>query len=404
MLVEKYKKAAATPSDIYKHIPILYKYASECKHITEFGTRKVVSSWAFAYSKPEKIILYDINHDENIDVFLKVCNDNRIVAEFKKEDTKQAVIENTDLLFIDTLHTYEQVKAELRNHTMVKKYIILHDTSTFGEIGHGGSRGIKFAILEFLKDNDNWLIEYETDDNNGLMILRNTSYTTPRDKNLLLGIPVLGNSNLLYNTITSLIDNVTKYNLEFFFINNTENIDDRKKLYDVFDKVNCSVFDLKNNIGVSRSWNRIIFNALQKDKTPYILSSDLIFKSNMDDVLNYTELYTDRVNLIKSYNFFTVSKNIINEVGWFDEHIFPAYKEDCDYSHRIKSTIGSYFIKNVPISKEITHLGSQTLRNENSDIEMTNFIKKQSKIIAKYYIIKWGGLPGKEIYTTPFNI
>lgn len=405
MLTTHYRTAAETPSDIFRHIPVLYKYALDCNHITEFGTRKVVSSWAFAYAKPQKIILYDLIFNEYIENFISICKNNNIEVVFKKENTRSvSSIEETDLLFIDTEHSYEQVKKELTNFNKVRKYIIFHDTETFGKKDYDGNgKGIMPAIEEFLNDNTDWEVEFQTTINNGLTVIRNKRNTT-KETNLLVGIPILGNTELFENTIKTLLENTKKYNLEFFCINNTENTIERKKLYSLFDTINCKIFDINKNIGVSCSWNRIIFNALSKNKTPYILSTDLVFNSQMDDIFDYVETFQDRVNLIKGYNFFSVPKNIIREIGWFDENIYPAYSEDCDYSYRIKNIIGDFFIKNVPLYKDIEHIGSQTLKNQNSDPKDVEFIKSHGKFIKNYYKLKWGDSPGKEIFNKPFNI
>ena len=403
-ILENYKRCCTTPSDIYKHIPVLYKYASKCSHITEFGTRNVTSTWAFAYSFPEKIIFYDTIRNNHINNFVDICKNEGVNVIFKQEDTKTVYIEETDLLFIDTLHTYEQVKAELLNSNKVKKYIILHDTKTFGNIDYNGiGVGIKPAVEEFLNNNKDWEIEYETDINNGLMVLRNINNTVI-DNNIIMGVPILGNTKLLNAALDSLKHNTSKYSIKFFFINNTKNCNDRKELFKIFDQTDCDVFDIKTNIGVPCSWNIIISNALQKNKTPYIFSTDLIFKSNLDGIFDHIETHPDKVHLVKSYNFFAVSGNIVKEIGWFDNNIFPAYTEDCDYSYRIKTSMDNYFIQNVPFSPEIDHLGSQTILNTTSDKNVINHIKQYGGYRQKYYMMKWGGKPGNETHITPFNI
>jgi hypothetical protein len=84
----------------------------------------------------------------------------------------QAEIEETDLLFIDTLHTYDQLREELRRHGgKARRYIVLHDTSTFGEQGEvPDSRGLWPAVQEFLVQGTFHLKERRTN-NNGLTIL-----------------------------------------------------------------------------------------------------------------------------------------------------------------------------------------------------------------------------------------
>ncbi len=176
-------------SDINEHLPILREYAEKCDTITEMGVRFVVSTYAFTIANPKKIVSIDIihpnDHTERYGVsssyrlkeIENYCTDNNIIFQFIKGDTKSIEIEETDLLFIDTLHTYQQLKAELNLHSnKVKKYIILHDTFSFAHTDDGGNTncnpcGILPALNEFLKDNNNWSIHKVYENNNGLTIL-----------------------------------------------------------------------------------------------------------------------------------------------------------------------------------------------------------------------------------------
>jgi hypothetical protein len=74
-------------------------------------------------------------------------------------------IEPTDLLFIDTDHTYVQCSQELRQHSYkVKKFIIFHDTTTYGA-------ELNKAIEEFLEKNNDWMLREKLLNNNGLTII-----------------------------------------------------------------------------------------------------------------------------------------------------------------------------------------------------------------------------------------
>ena len=42
--------AKYTKSDINEHLAVMHKYADECNHITEFGVRTGVSTWAWLAS------------------------------------------------------------------------------------------------------------------------------------------------------------------------------------------------------------------------------------------------------------------------------------------------------------------------------------------------------------------
>jgi hypothetical protein len=183
-ILNKFRTLCEQTSDINEHLPILKKYAQECSHITEMGTRYIVSTWAFAAAKPKKIVCYDILRNLDINFFNKNLQEikketekNKIIFEFKKENVLDIEIEETDLLFIDTYHVYEQLKEELRLHAdKVKKYIIFHDTTTFGEFGETflvpNTKGIWFAIEEFLNKNNEWVIDARLTNNNGLTILK----------------------------------------------------------------------------------------------------------------------------------------------------------------------------------------------------------------------------------------
>jgi hypothetical protein len=82
------------------------------------------------------------------------------------------MIDEADLLFVDSAHTYETVSKELSLHAhKIKKYIIFHDTVSFGITGDDGGEGILKAIHEFLEANLEWKIIHQVDYNNGLMVI-----------------------------------------------------------------------------------------------------------------------------------------------------------------------------------------------------------------------------------------
>ena len=80
----------------------------------------------------------------------------------------------TDMLFVDTFHTASQLRQELNRHAdKVKKWIILHDTETFGEKGEAGFElGLNYAIYDFLNDHDEWFELNRYTNNNGLTVLK----------------------------------------------------------------------------------------------------------------------------------------------------------------------------------------------------------------------------------------
>jgi len=173
-----YNRLCNTPSDINEHLPTLKQYASECDHITEMGVRYIVSTYALLMGKPKKMISYDIM-DCNWQPVKELVKENTDFS-FLIGDTLKIDIEPTDLLFIDTLHNYNQLSGELQRHAdKVKKYIIFHDTTSFENVGESykGTRelGIWPAIQEFIERNPQWSIHRRFTNNNGLTIIKKGS-------------------------------------------------------------------------------------------------------------------------------------------------------------------------------------------------------------------------------------
>jgi len=158
--------------DIVEHMPTLQKYAGMSDRVIEFGVRDGSgSTQAFLNGKPGELISYDIS----------ACPQGlsqRAVAagvpfEFHQTDVLTAEVRDCDLLFIDTKHTYEQLKAELAMHgDKAKKWLIFHDTVTFGAKGEDGTTpGLMQAIDEFLEENHHWIVKEVFNNNNGLLVL-----------------------------------------------------------------------------------------------------------------------------------------------------------------------------------------------------------------------------------------
>ena len=176
-LEEIYNQKCQIRSDINEHLPTLKKYAEECEHVTEMGVRWVVSTFAFMMGKPKKLISIDLDpvekHGIKTEDLVELAKSVNVDFTFIVGDTTEIEIEETDFLFIDTLHTYGQLKKELELHAnKSKKYIGFHDTTTFAQVGEYQEVGLWLAIEEFLIANENWVIAEKFENNNGLTILK----------------------------------------------------------------------------------------------------------------------------------------------------------------------------------------------------------------------------------------
>ena len=172
-LHNEYEWARKNPSDINENVHILYDLAKECTHVTEMGVRTGVSTRALLNSDVE-LISYDLFLDKYVSQLFDTARKSGKNVNYIKADVLEVDIQETDMLFIDTLHVYEQLKKELNRHAnKVKKYIAFHDTYTFGLRGEDGKdkKGLLSAIIEFLIENKNWKFKIYKTNNNGFTVL-----------------------------------------------------------------------------------------------------------------------------------------------------------------------------------------------------------------------------------------
>jgi len=182
----EYQNACNNTSDINENLPILYEIAKECSHITEFGVRSGMSTRAFLNTNAS-LRSYDLSIDSDLnDIFKKAIEFGKDVS-YIEADVLNIQIEETDLLFIDTWHQYDQLKQELKIHgKKSRKYIAFHDTQTYGLVGESCSNassgeiitdyisnpiGLLPAIIEFMIDNPEWKFKIHKTNNNGLTVL-----------------------------------------------------------------------------------------------------------------------------------------------------------------------------------------------------------------------------------------
>ena len=199
---DRYQTLCNEYSDIYEHLPTLYKYASKCESIIELGVRGCISSWAFVYgllnnnSVTKKILFNDINACD-INELLNATKNLDIDVKYQWiNDLDLVITENVDMTFIDTWHVYAQLKRELDKFSVVtNKYIIMHDT-TVDEFEGETIRskwdavkqsqltgfpveeincGLGKAIDEYLISNPNRKLIEKFTNNNGLTILERIS-------------------------------------------------------------------------------------------------------------------------------------------------------------------------------------------------------------------------------------
>lgn len=180
---------------IAAHLPRLRLLAGGMSTITEFGVKRGASSSAFllglinAYSVGV-LTSYDVVETPQARALALTVGEER--WRYRIQSSLDAPREPTDLLFVDSLHTYDQTRAELERHAdSVAKLLIFHDTMTFGCVGADGESGkqlwdygrhrgqpvpdyaygIRPAVDQLMMRDSTWRIMCHHLDSHGLLVL-----------------------------------------------------------------------------------------------------------------------------------------------------------------------------------------------------------------------------------------
>jgi GT2 family glycosyltransferase len=179
----------------------------------------------------------------------------------------------------------------------------------------------------------------------------------------------------------------------------------------------CNVITLGMNIGVARGWNYLMNTALDlygPDVWTLIVNDDIEFLP--DTIEKFTSTITsltvesdlDEYPILcgadmglNAFSMFACQPARLKRVlGWFDESIWPAYFDDNDMHYRMK--LAKLDLFRIP-DCHANHAegGSATLKSYTAKEEAEHHVQFRRNQV--YYILKWGGLPGEETYTTPFD-
>lgn len=183
LIQKEYQTELETKSDINEHLHDLYSLACDCTHVTEMGSRFGASTKAFLKA-PVSLRAYDLDiHKPLMDLF-KIARTVGKDVEYLKGNTLEILIDPTDMIFIDTWHSQQQLRDELKLHgNAARKYLAFHDTHTYGVRDEQkdwaanpnrkamANQGLLPAIIDFLIMNPQWQFKMHKSNNNGLTVL-----------------------------------------------------------------------------------------------------------------------------------------------------------------------------------------------------------------------------------------
>jgi hypothetical protein len=178
---------------------------------------------------------------------------------------------------------------------------------------------------------------------------------------------------------------------------------------------------------LSTSWNKGCKRSFEKNDFTLVINDDIIFTPWTIDELVRAHMYgpanlimatgsniRGKANHMKTYNWpkptepteyvphpdfscFMIDKFTFTEIGEFDENFTPAYFEDNDYHRRIQlAGFEAYNVSSAPFY----HYGSRTQQHDPILPVVPGPVFETNKL---YFINKWGGEPGKESFTHPYN-
>lgn len=168
------------------------------------------------------------------------------------------------------------------------------------------------------------------------------------------------------------------------------------------------------NRGVAASWNEGIRRGWDQEVL-FIVNDDVAFyPGTIEKIAEH--ICAERADLISAVESDTGQTGLhfegkpdfccfairpiefVNTFGWFDENYRLGYFEDNDMHYRIELAGRDALCMDARVS----HGGSVTqfsAKNEEGRVVS----HEQFRANRDYYGRKWGGLPGEETYTTPFD-
>jgi len=127
--------------------------------------------------RPAQLISYQEEQDSLIGVLQELVKTHpgrplQFTVSASSHDQLLKDIPDCDVLFLDTRHEGERLLSELETYSpKVSGRIIIHDTTVFGLKGENETKGLFWAIKNFIAKNADWFVAFHTDEQYGLTVL-----------------------------------------------------------------------------------------------------------------------------------------------------------------------------------------------------------------------------------------
>jgi len=191
-------------------------------------------------------------------------------------------------------------------------------------------------------------------------------------------VPTLTRKDLLYDLLGSIDINVGT----LLVIDNGDQ-DFGEMWVPAIDRLRIA--DIGSNLGVAASWNLGIKAGFQHEWI-MVVSDDVTFPSGT--LQQFADLSgPDRVVLSGTWPHwcvFTIGMRVVQQVGLFDENLYPAYYEDNDYQRRMDDAGVE-----VVYGPDVRHKNSSTLATAGRNFQDANAVSFHAN--RRYMNVKWLG-------------
>lgn len=202
----------------------------------------------------------------------------------------------------------------------------------------------------------------------------------------VLGIPILVRPELLWK----MLDSIDVPVAEIVVIDNGDCIREVPEGTPPFTHVWTG-----GNLGVAASWNHLI---KIRPRLPWWMIAGFDVEFAPGDLARLETHMEEQGGLamLNGFNAFAFDRQTVRTTGLFDENFSPAYYEDNDYVYRAQ--LAGVEVASLPAGMK--HAVSSTL---NSSMELKVANSRTFPLNRAYFKAKWGGMPDRETFTTPFD-
>lgn len=209
-------------------------------------------------------------------------------------------------------------------------------------------------------------------------------------------IPTVSSVSTLDTAVRSVLNQ--EYETEILLVQNGDAVSEKCAEWEKLD--NVFVHRPYFNLGCSASWNvgcEFMFDR-GHDKT-FLMNDDfeLLDTDILTKIDKAYEDFSEAHYHLWGFSAVSVSEDLYEKVGGFDEGFWPAYYEDNDYYYRsVNLGIRWEGITNI-------HVNHITSSSTQSSPWLNRLNSKTFPLNHARYVAKWGGDPHHETFTEPWN-